>query len=279
MYYVVTSERHIKNLAGKKALGVGHLVDGKDGLLRGGELLRDGGDGAPLRHDVGVVHDGLSPDGVAAAGHGDPELLADGDLVGVGDVVGGGDLLERDEAAEDALGNGVERVPRADAVRGALERGADAAGAEAGQAHAHRGRRGGGGRRGRRQAVSRQQAAVRAELEDGAHGGERRGGAVGRGVEDERLACVGPRRGGVAREPRRARRGGKRGEEEAEEGERRCHSRCGHGSSFSPRLGLAREEYSDEGSECARYYAPVLGVAWLGQFKCLGGRIGAEVGE
>lgn len=233
-----TSERHIKNLAGEKALSVGHLVHGENVLLRGAELLRYAGDGAPGRHDVREVHDGLPADGVAAAGHGDPELLADGDLVGVGDVVGGGDVLVGDEAREGAPGDGVERVPGADPVGGALEGGPGAARAEAGQAHPHRRGRRRRGRRGEREAVGRQHRAVGAELEERAHGGERgRGRAVGRRVGDERLARGGPRRRGVAREPRRPRRGAQRGEEaerEEEEGDRvqrrrRPCSGCCHG--------------------------------------------------
>lgn len=196
-----TSERHIKNLAGEKALGVGHPVQGEDGGLRGGEVLSNGGHGGPRRHDVGVVDDGLAGDGVAAAGHGDPELLADGDLVGVGDVVGGGDVLVGDEAGEDTPGDGVEGVAGADAVGGALEGGAGATGAEAGEADAERRGRRRGGRSGERQAVGRQQRAVGAELEERPHRGER--GGVGRRVRHQRLARGSPRRRRVAHEPRR----------------------------------------------------------------------------
>ena len=157
------------------------------------------------------MHDGLAGDGVAAAGHGDPELLSDGDPVGVGDVVGGGDVLVGDEAREDAPRDGVERVPGADPVRGPLERGPGAARAEARKADPQRRGRRRRGRRGEREAVGGQQRAVGAELEERAHGGQRwRGCPVGRRVGDERLARGRPRRRGVAREPRRARPGARR---------------------------------------------------------------------
>lgn len=208
------------------------------------------------------MHDGLAAHEVAAAGHGDPELLADGDPVGVGDVVGGGDVLVGDEAREDAPRDGVERVPGADPVRGPLERGPGAPRAEAGQADPQRHGSGRRGRRGEREAVGGQQRAVGAELEERAHGGERgRGRPVGRRVGDERLARGRSRRRGVAREPRRPRRGARRGEEAEEEPE------AGHEGSGERRHCCAVARFSLASVPLLLLWGWGWGLGWFGRLN------------
>uniref|UniRef100_A0A0A9QUL7 Uncharacterized protein n=1 Tax=Arundo donax TaxID=35708 RepID=A0A0A9QUL7_ARUDO len=74
-----TWERHIKNLSGEQALGVGHPFHHKNCLLRVAELLHDAGNGAPGRHDVGVVHDRLSPRGRSCRARGSSAAPSRGD--------------------------------------------------------------------------------------------------------------------------------------------------------------------------------------------------------